>query len=294
MKKCVKIVIVMLIALVSLVCVRTTASADTGPKPYVSVTIEGNTEGMYMTLLSKTDRSGPFDTERPYGGKDDEINKKFKSYADKDGFYYLNTNSSIANKTYKWSYHPPQTFKMLIYDSINDTFLTDNVIYECYAFASTYKMVIKNNNVSVKVGQTVSVTKVFSYTAAILNFLIRLVICLAIEILIGLAFGFKRMEILILFGTNVITQLLLNLILNMYIYFNGYQVFIIIPFYILAEIIVPLFECCIYSIFIPKIDNRFGYKPKSNGLIIGYTILANTVSLGLGFVILTFIPGMII
>ena len=69
--------------------------ADTGPKPYVSIKIIGNTNGYYMTLLSERAQYGPFSND-PDHQDIDNIDLKFASYNDSDGYYYLYYYSDIS------------------------------------------------------------------------------------------------------------------------------------------------------------------------------------------------------
>lgn len=288
MKKYFKILLMILIALISIIGVRISASADTGPKPYVKINIEGDTNGMYMTLLSKTEYSGPWSKEHPYGKViNEEVDAKFAAYMDKDNYYYLHFINDISGKSFNWGYHPPISFKILIYDSINDKFITDDIIYNRYAFASVYKLVLKTDEATLT--KTPIVTEQYSVWPEIGNFFIRLTICLAIEILLALLFGFRRMEILLILGVNVATQIILNIILSIFVHFNGVNILALIPFYVLSEILVLLIESCLYLACIDKIDTRFNYRPKNPAIIVIYTFLANILSLGLGFVILRFI-----
>jgi len=78
--------------------------ADTGPKPFVDITVTGiDGRTCYGTLLSKEKSTGPASvwdgTEEPYvgeGGK--EIWSKFQAYQDTDGFYFLNWNWAVSDE----------------------------------------------------------------------------------------------------------------------------------------------------------------------------------------------------
>ena len=63
--------------------------ADTGPKPYVSIKIIGNTQGYYMTLISRSNQCGPYSNNPEYQENIDNIDLKFAEYEDSDGYYYL-------------------------------------------------------------------------------------------------------------------------------------------------------------------------------------------------------------
>jgi hypothetical protein len=309
MKKYFKLFIVIFVAIISFSFINVKTSADTGPKPYVSVTIQGDTKGMYMTLLSAQSQSGPFSSDENYAVSDTEINSKFRGYEDKDHFNYLNYYSSIEGGSYKWVYYPPYTFKFLIYDSLNDRFITDDVINERYAFGSTYIITLNSdiltaskdypNSVAEEpriVSPTTTgeapfdVKKDESLFAPIMNFFVRLIICLAIEIGVALLFKFRKLELVVILLANLVTQIALNVFLSIYIFNHGYQPIMVILTYMFSEIAILLIECIAYLIFIKLLDRKRGYAEKSSLRIILYTLTANVASLALGFVVLTYIP----
>ena len=297
MKKFLKLFIVTIIALLSFSFINVNTSADTGPKPYVSVSIEGDTKGMYMTLLSKKESTGPFSTKNKHRyTEEDEVYVKFSLYEDKDGFFYLNYHQSIENGTFKWGYYPPYTFKFLIYDSINDRFITDDVIYERYAFGSTYKIVLNDNITSGEditnsvANRPLTVYQQKQIKNEIINFFVRLIICLSIEIAIALLFKFRKLELVIILIANLVTQIILNVLLSVYIYYNGYQVFYVIFFYVISELLVLFIEFVAYNTLIYLVDKKKSYPIKSIKRILLYTVVANVASLVLGFIILTYLP----
>lgn len=305
MKKLFKLFILLSIFL-SFTFVGIKASADTGPKPFVKISVNGECEGMYMTLLSKNEHSGPWSKDNSYtknDGKLENAELKFSNYVDSDNFNYLHFIDSIEDHEFKWTYYPPQTFKILIYDSINDKLLTNNQIYERYQFASTYRVLINNDKINMMIenepekivndtivsDQAYQVIKEPNQGNEIGNFFIRLLICLTIEMIIAVIFGFRRFELLLIFGTNVLTQVLLNIGLNAFVHFNGFNVLGLIPIYVLLEFAVLLIEFAIYAIFMYKIEKKKEMNYKSVTRILLYTLTANVASLLLGFWILSYI-----
>ena len=114
MKKIYKLLIFIFTFIFVITISNVIIKADTGPKPYVSIKIVGDTKGYYMTLLSERAQYGPFSND-PDHQDIDNIDLKFASYNDSDGYYYLYYYSDISNKEYKWGYYPPMKFKILIY-----------------------------------------------------------------------------------------------------------------------------------------------------------------------------------
>ncbi len=270
------------------------ASADTGPKPYINITIEGKTDGMYMTLLSYRDSTGPFSVYEEDNDHYDDLAKtdpiyiahhKFIEYKDSDNYYYIQYLKSIENNEFKWGYMPPNKFKILIYDSANDSFITNNSIYEKNEFASIYTLTLNETSFTVeKINQGVG--------NHVLGFFIRLIICLSIEILLALAFGFKKLELIPILIVNVITQVALNVVLAIDIYNNGFNMLSILTHsYIPMEIAILAIEFLSYFFIFKKF--KFQRENSINPIrILLYTITANLVSFVGGFVIISILENM--
>jgi len=308
MKKFIKIFLMILVLFLSFT-ISTKVSADTGPKPYVDITIEGDTKGMYMTLLSNIPSTGPHSVydENEYNKNTNPINLKFVNYKDSDNFYYLQFYTSIENHKFRWGYYPPSTFKILIYDSINDSFITDNKIYKKQEFGSLYKLKLNDDVINVINEEHIAygeeriqiaddvfeVSKENTIGKHILGFFIRLVICLGIEIIIALLFRFKKFELIPILIVNIVTQIALNISLSIDIYNKGFVPFLsFLTFnYLLMELGILIVEFLAYFIIFKKL--KF-YKEKniSSIRILIYTLVANITSLGLGFVIISILQNM--
>ncbi len=246
-------------------------SADTGPKSYIEINIIGDTKNLYMTLLSSVSHNGPWsvydESYSRYQEDEDNITdpsladnpqKKaklaFRNYEDKDGFFYLEYCSSIENNKYRWGYYPPTTFKILIYNADGDFFITDNKIYQKEEFGSVYTLTLSDEKIEVAKTQSLDapinafeITKENKNAGSIISsFFIRLTICLTIEILLALLFGFRKWELLPIVITNVITQVGLNVALAIDIYLNGFNMPSILSCYIPAEIGILLIEFLAY------------------------------------------------
>lgn len=281
MKKIFKVFIFILACILVLSISSVLISADTGPKPYVSIKIVGDTKGCYMTLLSESSYYGPY-SNNPDHQDIDNIDLKFASYSDIDGYYYLYAYSDISSNVYKWGYYPPMKFKILIYDSINDRFITNNEIYERTKFATELTLTLNEDSFPTN---PFIVKQSNNYIfRVILGFIVRLFICLLIELVIALAFKFKNKQLILIAVTNVLTQIALNVTLSNIIYKYGYNLMAIIPAYIIVEILIFVVEFLIYIFLINRLEKD---NIKKVSTIIKYTFLANISSLVLGFVILT-------
>ena len=282
MKKSVRILILIFVALIGTLLINNTCKADTGPKPFIQINIDGKCDNCYLTLLSKTESTGPYNSVYifPYLNEEEkEIDKKFSSYDDKDGFYYIHSIGDISEGEYKWSYFPPSTFKVLIYDKTNDKFITDDNIYETYAFGSYFTLKLNNDSFSME--------KSYNYGKEIWTFLLRFSACLIIEIGIALLFRIYKQELFVVLGANVVTQLILNIWLNLYVYYHGLQYWIYFS-YVLLEIFIFILETIIYYWGINKVAGKYNYKCHNLLKLLAYSFVANAVSFGVGFILVYF------
>ena len=269
-------------------------SADTGPKSKVEIKLSEHKEGHYMTLLSYNNSTGPFSNTRLIDFEDDKeywteerqkVELSFSNYKDKDGYYYWHYFTDVSSRDYVWGYHPPQKFKVLIYDVNNDEFITNDEIYELYAFTSGFILTYSLDSAN---KLTFIVENDYDASKEILGFVLRLTICLVIELGIALLFKIFKKQLLIVLGTNVLTQLILNAILLLYVHFNGLQFFVFI-IYALLEFVIMLAEYNVYYLTLNKFANKYNYEPIPEMKLLIYTLLANFVSLVGGWIILAIV-----
>ena len=284
MKKIISLISVLLI-MRSLLCVG--ASADMGPKPSVNVTFPRADGNFYVTLLSKTASTGPYSADH----LDDIINsysdaaaksafRKFAAYEDEDGFFFLGAMSylDIGDETYRWGYYPPHTFKILIYFPGTDTFAVSPVL-ERYAFSSYFKATVNGNGVTAE-ATVLSAEKNYNYTREILLFVSRLALTIAIEIAVAALFGFfKGKYRKAVLTVNIVTQVLLNVTLNLFDYYIGWLSVIFI--YVLCELAIFVIEGVIYGIVFPKCASD-GETPVRAWKAWLYSLAANAASFLVG------------
>ncbi|HHW90231.1 MAG TPA: hypothetical protein GX745_04930 [Clostridiales bacterium] len=274
--------------------------ADMGPKPKVVLSFSGlEDRTYYVTLLSKKRSTGPY---RAYDENYEEekylhiisdlseeqkeaIGEKFYNYIDDDGFYFLQYIVECKNnQSFEWGYYPPYEFKILIYLPDADEFVSSGQSYTRYAFSSYYDVEVKDDGALVEIAQ---VTKDYDYTKEILNLLVRIVLTIAIEI--GLAFAFRygtKKHLLVIGATNLITQIGLNVILNITNYARGALAFLAMFF--LLELIIFAAEAIVYAITFQKIEKTQDKKPFNYLKPILYALAANALSFGIGFFISTY------
>lgn len=244
------------------------ASADMGPKPYTEVRITGIT-GEYVACFASKEANGP---NFFFGSLDIPYQEyhPIQEYADEEGYRWI-THYYVCDgeTTLKFGYYPPNDFKIVVY--VGDVFFSSTAPLQRYAFASYFEIQFLNET-----GEFAIIAKKYDYGNEIGNFFLRLSLTLLLEI--GLLFLLRlatKRNFWIVLGTNIVTQVLLNVLLNVQYYFNGVLTAMFSLFGL--EILVLLIELLVYSIFLKD-------KPKHR--IILYTLLANAFSFGCGFLIL--------
>jgi hypothetical protein len=260
--------------------------ADSGPKPAVIVDISGLGDGKcYGTLLSKEKSTGPANAwdgqEDPYyGANGKEIWEKLAAYQDPDGFYFLQWNWEIDDAhQLKWNYYPPEEFKVLLYFPDTDTYAVSNIC-ERYAFSSYYT--VDMTGVSTAVDVQITAKKNYRYENEWLLFLVRVALTVGIEVGAGWLFGYrKKQQILLLTVVNIVTQILLNVILNLQVYMTSAASYV--GMYISAELLVTCLEALIYYVYLNRYEDG---KPKK-WMAVVYAAAANASSYFLGRLILT-------
>ena len=263
-------------------------SADVGPKPSVTVSVEGRPgETLYATLLSKDEVYGPWfriteeniDGAGGYGplDADHEVYEAFFSYRDPDGYMLMNQIFKVeGNGSFSWSYYPPKEFKAAVYvPSENRIFVSGELERE--AFDSFFSAVIPDlsgKEAELQV-QPLYVTEDIRTGNQILAFFVRMLLTIAVELGLALLFKYrKKREILTIVITNIVTQGLLNLVMGLLDYTSGGLVWLI--FFPVMELLVFVIELIVYLI---------AFKGHSKGKTFGYTLLANLLTAALGLAI---------
>lgn len=297
MKKIVTMFICMLVLCMSY---SNVSRADFGPKPSVQIDfVNLGDELCYGTLLSKTKSTGPSSAYEVSGARhnekegceylafDYETWKKFVDYEDSDGFYFLQ-EGWIVNETKElnWTYYPPQTFKILLYFPTSDSFVVSE-IYERYAFDSHFTVDMADMNASTTGTSDIMIAEEsYDYTWEIISLAARIVATILIEVAIAYVFLYKNAkQVKFIIIVNMVTQVVLNVALNIVNYRSGYLMFCFA--FAGYEIIVFLIESLIYQKTLPRWESRerWGYMPAA------YALVANVASCLIGFGLAKWIPG---
>ena len=254
--------------------------ADAGPKPSVTIEIKGlEGESYYVTLLSTEKRVGPynaFDKDNPESFNYDEsfqdygIFTKFVEYPLAQGYFFLQRFFKIEeDHRFSWNYYPPHTYRVLIYLPENDKFILSESAYTNYAFNSYFTALVSEDDI----------TLVSNYNLAkeIFALAVRIIVTVLIEV--GIAWLFKirkRNLIWFIIVVNLITQLLLNVFLNLASYIIG--LFIASFLFFMAEVVVFLIEAVLYSLFFKRLSNGEIRWMKATF----YALVSNIASLVIG------------
>ncbi len=279
----------------------------------------------YGTLLSERKSTGPasvWDGNEEYAQHNENENyswaafdyetwKAFVEYEDPDGYYFLQEGWTVSEtKEIAWTYYPPNRFKILLYYPETGNFVSSG-IYEKYAFDTYYTVDMDGVNMgSVEYDEELSTDKrieefgsveyneklstderieayrSYNYRVEIYSLIARIVATIAIEMLLALLFGFrKKKQLLLLVGVNTVTQIVLNVLLNIINYNSGHWAFVF--FYVLLELLVFGLEAVVYCLWM----NRLSDKTKPNWFYVLYSFVANGVSFVAGIFIANLLPG---
>ena len=283
MKK--RLTALLILLLVFALAMPLAAFADIGPKPSVRVTFTGaGGREFYATLLSQASGTGPYSAEpgRSWGNdleENEPVRQAMAAYQDPDGFYFLQTAWQCSEtRPLAWTYYPPVTYKLLVYFPDTGEFLTSGV-YSRYAFDNYYTVDLAD----LANGQLV-LRKSYDYTWELVSLLVRILATIALELAVAVPFGFAKKPFLRpILTVNVVTQILLNLGLNMIAYWMGGLAFMI--FFWPLEVLVFIVEAVAYR---PLLGRRGG---ASAPLTTFYALTANVVSCAAGFWLAQVVPG---
>ena len=271
------------------------ASADTGPKPSVRITVNGlGDKECFATLLGVNEQNGPwgkwggdewYDQSVPNEFPNVETMLRFKEYAENDGMYFYGRGWKLSEgEELAWTYYPPSRFKLLLYFPDTETFLVSQT-YVTYAFHSYYQTDVDR----VSDGK-LSLSNAYGYGREALGLTARVGITAAVELLIALLYRFRGKQFVLLAGVNVGTQILLNIGLNLFgVQPGGMGYLLYVPAYLFLEILVFVIESILYTRFMNKLAPSGVQRP--NRTYVKYALLANVVSFVVGVIIAPIFPS---
>ena len=261
------------------------ALADTGPKPAVSVNVK-NLGGAtcYATLLSEREQYGPYCTTEIEKRWDEmraetAVWEAFAAYKDPDGFFFLQELWDLRYvPKYAWEYHPPRIFKVLLYWPDEGRFAVSEIteakdFYSLFEVDASEVRFADGSNIG-----TIAVKPVDSYSYRIWAFVSRVLITLAVELLIALAFLFRtKREWLVIIATNILTQIALGIFATISVVRGGrdMQFFVTLAF---LELGVAIIEAVVYILFLRKASG----KKRGLWVYVVYALVANAASYFVG------------
>ena len=279
----------LLFCMILIISLPVTAKADIGPKPSVRITFTGiEGETYYGTLLSERRSTGPatawngYEDYRDWKPENEKpIWEKFISYEDTDGYYFLQEwwDCSESNQL-NWTYYPPNPFKILLYFPETDSFYVSD-IYERYAFDSYFTV-----DLSAYATTPITASQSYDYKWELISLAARIVLTIILELAVALVFGYREKKALSFLAIiNVITQVTLNVALNIINYKSGSMGFTFA--FICMEILVFAIEAISYKALL----HRFSEKEKVEHRGVTYALVANTASFAIGLWLAHLIPG---
>ena len=255
--------------------------------------------------------------------------RAFTEFKDEDGFYFLQWfRRADENKALNWTYYPPQTFKILLYypDRATKSGAADNSaggatrdskttatrgafcvsdVLERYAFHSYFTVnmadIADNTGGNLITATPLPVTQNYDYSAEILGFFVRFIVTLGVETLLALAFGLRtKRAFFTVLAANGVTQIALNLLLNVRLHFNN--LYGVIPLYFFAELFIFAAEAALYCFILGKRQNGennvsgCGKDEKtlafySKKRLILYAFTANLISFCIGLPLAILLPA---
>ena len=261
------------------------ALADTGPKPAVSVNVKNlGGAACYATLLSEREQYGPYCTTEIEKRWDEmraetAVWEAFAAYKDPDGFFFLQELWDLRYvPKYAWEYHPPRIFKVLLYWPDEGRFAVSEIteakdFYSLFEVDASEVRFADGSNIG-----TIAVKPVDSYSYRIWAFVSRVLITLAVELLIALAFLFRtKREWLVIIATNILTQIALGIFATISVVRGGrdMQFFVTLAF---LELGVAIIEAVVYILFLRKAS---GMK-RGLWVYVVYALVANAASYFVG------------
>lgn len=303
MNKMLKAGFFIICALFTLTLFPVTVNADMGPKPSLNIKFKNmGDELCYCTLLADEPNVGRYSVwdgseENAMHNRNEmyqysleyDIWKAFVEYKDTDGYYFIQPEVEKLNETKNlhWSYGIPDRFKILLYYPELDKFAVSGIC-ERYAFFTYYTVDMEGVNISSVEydGQLSNVYRSFHWKRELISLAIRIFFTMVIEMCIAFAYDFMgKKECLLLVIVNTITQIFLNVLLDIINFTPGHWKFNAV--YVALEILVFAIEAVVYSVYM----KRFATKAKPTRFYVEYALAANAVSFAAGFTIAKILPG---
>ncbi|MGN0771600.1 MAG: hypothetical protein ACI4MI_03340 [Christensenellales bacterium] len=267
--------VLLVILLCSVVAMMPVVVADMGPKPQATFDVVGteNLGNFHLIVF--------FDNGNYNGILDPD--EEDATYEILDSYTYPDLNNKIIYKNQSgelhicYSYYAPEKYVFMFVSEDYSKVIRTQEIERKY-FEGFY--IIDLQGISwdeCEDGQTIGEYKVdYKWWYTVVSTLARMLATVAIECLIALIFIRSKKDFAFIAIVNLITNFLLNLILSIIDFFNGYQLFTYYLAYVFFEVIVIVAESIAYCKKMPHIAK---YK------LILYAIFANLISYVVGVMV---------
>jgi len=228
--------------------------------------------------------------EREYPFYETYFPVEYASYQDSEGYVssslyggsnYLFANENDDNNTFtaQMLMNVPREFKIILYTEAGIIITSELIIMSQFDYRLTYDlanvdMTVNQSNAGIVSGY---IGNPWLNITTWVNFLLRLLLTLMIEIGILYLFGFrKKSTFLLITGMNIISQIALNIALISVFYLSYNNGYAYVFTFIVGEFFVFLIEALLVSIFIKehKVLRRLSYSLIANAtsLIIGLLV----------------------
>ncbi|MEN6593947.1 MAG: hypothetical protein ABFC31_03225 [Clostridiaceae bacterium] len=296
MKRKLSLLLCLLLAIVAFPSAARADSLPPGPKPLeISITgLEGET--YYVGLLGHLPDLDAPATEQALADAlkngsaegNEAVLQEFAAYRDPDGLVALNAVQDCSDSHFfEIDYFPSTEFKVLLYFPTTGHFVVSDRIYTGKTISSSSQLDAARLGVTAESsGATDFDLEIkIDYGSIILDFVVRLLVTLFVEIVIALLFRLRENRVLrFIVIVNVVTQVLLMIVLLIVRFSDGRSSGLLL--YFVLEVAVFIIEGLLYEEFL----NRLSTAPIRRWIPWVYSLAANVSSFLLGlFIYLAFL-----
>ncbi len=289
-----KVFLICILALSNFLYISSNVYANAGPPTMLEIKFEGlGTDDYFITLLGDIE-GYQYDSDGYYNENsvEEDFNNPqnyraavaFDNYEDVDDFKFTGVFSRSYNNIFETTDVPPDPFKVLLYFPESESFLISEEYYS-YGISSYYVATLSENmgelSVTPTVSEPFSLQAAYDYPHEIYLLIVRMLLTIVVELIIAFFFGFKGEKIFLsIVAINIITQILLNVILNSIVYFGWINT--IFFSYLFLELLIVIVETLLLMLACNYIKTN---KHFTFWKILLYSSFANLVSFTVGIIL---------
>lgn len=267
------------------------ASADTGPKPSITVkVINPPIENYYIDLLEQKEEPGisDIDLKKKLQGEEKLLSKKETWIREVLNDYQVDAwcarldggiiddvyHPSKKSHEYTFDYAVPSEFKVILVTEKETIYVSNMIVKKSYNAQVTYD--VSTGILEEQIGKSV--------IKSIVTSLICYICCILLEGVILMVFGlFYKDNVKKFFFVNTITQTMLNIVIQYVLFVSGGGLGFLL-LYLLWEVIICMMEITIYVPLL-KLKDGTVYRLRN----VCYALVANAVSFFGGMLLLELI-----